>query len=306
MTLSHFIAILTAISLNANPSPHAIPTVLPLVPAPASVSAPVPEPPLPPVKKQKTSLGVHVTSKSAIVVDVSSGAVLFAKDATMQRPIASLTKLMTAMTVLDQGLRGEETVTLQLSDFEETSVFKPGDTMTRQEAFKAMLVGSVNEIANAFARTAPDGRTAFLEAMRKKSNVLGLQRAAFEDVTGVNAKTRASAADVATMMRSALGYPDIRDAGSSGSLVVKTAEGRTVNVKPTNLLLSSYLAKDPYRIVLGKTGSLPEAGFCMAQTTENVDGHQIIVVTLGSMDHFSRFQDIKAMTAWTFDAYAWK
>jgi D-alanyl-D-alanine endopeptidase (penicillin-binding protein 7) len=309
MTLSHLVALLTAVSLNANPSPHAIPVTID--PPPAVAGAPVEAPvPMPPVKKRPESLGPVVSSKSAVVIDVASGSVLFAKDAKVVRPIASLTKLMAAMVVLDQGLEGDKTITLEMGDFQETSFFQAGDVLTRRDAFKAMLVGSVNEIANAFARTSPGGRDAFVEAMRAKSQMLGLDSATFADASGVNRGSRASAVDVARLLRSALGYTEIRDDSSMLGLLVRTvategAVSRPVNIKATNLLLTSYLNKDPYRIVAAKTGSLPEAGYCLAQTTENADGHQIIAVTLGSVDHLTRFQDVKAMTGWAFETYQW-
>lgn len=307
MTLSHFVSLLTAIALNANPSTHAIPVALPTIQTPPPVQAS----PVAPIKKRPESLRVEVSAKSALVADVSSGAVLLAKDAKVQRPIASITKLMTAMVILDQGLNGEGTLTLERGDFQETSFFQAGDTLTRKDAFNVMLIGSVNEIANAFARTFPGGREAFLEAMRVKSEQLGLVSAVFEDASGVDSGSRGSAMDVAMMMRSALGYPEIRDASSVQGMDVKVTggisgpNGRIVKVKPTNVLLASFLNKAPYQIVAAKTGSLPEAGYCLAQTTKNAEGKQIIAVVLGSPDHFSRFQDIKALTTWTFETYQW-
>jgi D-alanyl-D-alanine endopeptidase (penicillin-binding protein 7) len=302
MTLSHFVSILAAISLNANPSSHAIPVTMNTVPPAIQMPAPA----APPLKTRPESLGVAVSAKSAIVVDVASGAVLFAKDAKVSRPIASITKLMTAMVVLDQGLNGDKLITLEAGDFEETSFFQAGETLTRADAFKAMLVGSVNEISNAFARTSPGGREAFLEAMRVKAETLGLDSAKFADASGVNPRSQASALDVARMLRSALGYPALREDTSTNGISVKTTAGRTANIKPTNLLLTSYLNQAPYKIVAGKTGSLPEAGYCLAQATQNADGHQIIAVGLGSIEHFTRFNDVKALTGWAFDVYSWK
>ncbi|HWQ99528.1 MAG TPA: hypothetical protein VN397_01620, partial [Candidatus Methylomirabilis sp.] len=107
MTLNHLVALLTALSLNANPAENAIPTRL--KPPPMADRREFPKPP---VKIRVTSLGIETTAKSAIVVDVGSGAVLYAKNANVDRPIASLTKLMTAMVVLNQGLRGEEQITI--------------------------------------------------------------------------------------------------------------------------------------------------------------------------------------------------
>lgn len=141
MTLSHLVALLTALSLNANPSPHAIPATLqtPTLPVVAtSTEAQAPEAPVlpdPPIKRRPESLGVVVTSKSAIVADVASGAVLFAKDAEVVRPIASLTKLLTAMVVLDQGLRDTDPIRIEAADIVDARpLLMVGDTLTRRDA----------------------------------------------------------------------------------------------------------------------------------------------------------------------------
>ncbi len=310
MTLDSLVAILTALSLQANPSVHAIPTTVNTLPMAADVVMPQS-----PIKRRPESLGVATTAKSAIVVDVGSGAVLYAKDAKVERPIASLTKLMTAMVVLDQGLRPDELITIQGEDFEAARPdFMAGDTLTRRDALRAMLTVSANEIANAFARTSSpsaelgtgSGRAAFIDAMNEKAATLGLDHTLFEEPTGINPRNRATAVDVARLLRSALAYPEIREMTTQGRYDAVTQAGRVVRMDPTNLLLPSYLNQSPYRIVAGKTGSLPEAGYCLAQTTQNGDGKQIITVVLGSTDHFVRFQDVKALTSWAFDTYEWK
>lgn len=303
MTLNHLVALLTAISLNANPTEHAIPLRLKSLPTDDRR-----ESPRPPAKKRKNSLGIETTAKSALVVDVGSGSVLYAKNASVGRPIASLTKLMTAMVVLDQGLKPDERITIEKGDFEREGrpTMEADDAMTRREAFRAMLVGSINEIANAFARTSPGGRAAFVDAMREKAATLGLTKATFLDPTGINLKDRASATDVALMIRSALAYPEIRDLGGAGQYDLKTANGRVVKIKPTNNLAASYLNTKPYRIVAAKTGSLPEAGYSLAQVTKNPGGRQVIVVVLGSDNHFARFQEVKGLTQWAFDSFEWK
>lgn len=302
MSLDSLVAILTALALQASPSPHAIPTTVNSLPVAADIVVPQP-----PVKRRPESLGVSTAAPSAIVVDVGSGAVLYAKDALVKRPIASLTKLMTTMVMLDQGLRPDETITIQAGDFENARPdFAPGDTLTRRDALRAMLTASVNEIANAFARTSPNGREAFVRAMNEKAATLGMTQTTFVGPSGFNPKNQSTAADVARMMRSALAYPEIREITTGGRYDAETLNGHTVRMDPTNLLLSSFLNQPPYRIVAGKTGSLPEAGYCLAQTTQNGDGKQIITVVLDSSDHFVRFQDVKALTAWAFDTYEWK
>jgi D-alanyl-D-alanine endopeptidase (penicillin-binding protein 7) len=308
MTLNLLIAMLAAAAIRANPTPAAMPTDLyeagsfPLA-SDAGSSGPVK-----PVKVREDSFGIETTAKSAIAVDVSSGAVLYAKEAEVERPIASLTKLAAAMVILDAGLTGEGTLTVQQDDLESIGRhwFSSGESLPKDEAFHAMLTQSVNELANAFARAYPGGTRAFVAAMNEKARTLGLERTSFADPTGISPRNTSSALDAARMFRSAIAYPEIREAAQSGAFEARTDQGRAVRLDPTNNLLSSYLNDDPYKIIAGKTGSLPEAGYCLGQVTRHPDGQQIITVVLGSENHFSRFQEVKALTAWAFDVFSWK
>lgn len=301
MSLSHLVALLTAASLQANASSHAIPMSI----AARSLVALL-VPPTPPIQQPEAATAPFVTAQSAIVVDVGSGEVLYAKDAQVQRPMASLTKLLTAMVVLDQGLRGDELMTVNARDFVEARpTFAAGDTLTRADAFRALLVGSVNELANTFARNAEGGKEGFMEAMREKASVLGLSHTSLEEPSGISPRNQSTAADVARVMRAALGYAEIRAATTESDVRLTTAAGKQVKIDSTNLLLSSALNRAPLRIVAGKTGSLPEAGYCLAQATQNAQGKQVIVVGMGSTDHFVRFNDVRALTEWALGAFTW-
>ena len=303
MTLNSLVAILASIALQANPSPQSIPLhINPLPMAGVAVARP-----MKPEKKHFESLGVETTASSAIVVDVGSGSVLYAKSAEVPHPVASLTKLMTAMVILDQGLHGEESLTIAQSDFDPLGrrYVEAAESMKRIDAFRAMLVGSVNELANAFARTSPGGGESFIDAMNAKAKSLGMKGSKFVDSSGIEPKNVASATDIARMLRSAVAYPEIREMTGSVAFDLRTSGGRLVNIKPTNNLLTSYLNKDPYKIMVGKTGSLPEAGYCLGTVTRHPDGQEVIAVVLGSNNHFSRFQEVKSLTSWAFETYAW-
>jgi len=302
MSLFEFAAILGAIAMKANPSPYAIPARI----DPAPIAAPLP--PSAPRKVRTETIGVKTTAPSVVVVDVGSGAVLYSKQSTVKRSIASMTKLVSAMVILDNGMLNGDPLTIAEDDIERlgSHVFNAGDIIQRTDAFKAFLSGSLNEVGNAFAKAAPGGRDAFVGMMNEKARVLGLDETTFVDPTGIDARSTGSALDVARMLRSASAYPEIREATQSFAFQLKLANGRTVRVKPTNLLLDSYLNEDPYKIVAGKTGSLPEAGFCLGQMTQNKEGKQIIAVALGSSTHLDRFQDVKLLMAWTFGAYSWE
>lgn len=302
MTLNALVALLASMALRSNPSVSAIPETVAIEETRSSI----PEPARP-IKIREDSFGIVTSAKSAIVADVASGAVLYAKDAEIARPIASLTKLVSAMVVLDAGLRPDEDLPISVQNIEPIGrhSFDGGESLSRGVAFKAWLVESINELANAFADNYPGGREAFMGAMNEKARLLGLKHATFVDPSGISGKNVASAADVARILRSAIAYPEIREATTASKFILTTKGGRDVTIDPTNLLLASYLNKDPYQIIAGKTGSLPEAGFCHGQVTRHPDGQQVITVVLGSVDHFGRFQEVKGLTAWAFETYRW-
>jgi D-alanyl-D-alanine endopeptidase (penicillin-binding protein 7) len=214
---------------------------------------------------------------------------------------------MTAMVYLDTKPDMAKTIIFQDEDFdgEGKTVFNVGETMTAENVFTSMLVGSVNASARAIARTSL-GTKQFVEAMNTKARELGLRSPVFVESSGIDPQNRASAADIAAIITYASGYAQIRDAtGVSGFIIKKGLTNEEHVIKSTNLLLGTYLNKDPYHIVAAKTGSLAEAGYCMAQVTRNAAGHQIVAVELGSNNHFSRYQDIKALTTWAFETYEW-
>ncbi len=259
-----------------------------------------------PQKRRLASIGIETSSRSAFVADIGTGKVLYSKNPYEVMPIASLTKLMTAMVLLDAKMNMDQMIVFADEDLdtESKAIFKPGEAITRRDALRAMLVGSVNAAAHLLARTSL-GNQEFVKAMNEKAKALRLASPVFVEPTGLDPKDRSNAADVAAMLGTALSYPDIRAFASLPSVSIKTQEGKIREIKSTNLLLGSYLNKKPYQIVAAKTGSLPEAGFCMAQVTRNPQGHEIVVASLDSSDHFTRYQDVKALTAWTFDSYQW-
>lgn len=261
----------------------------------------------PPIKKNPNNLGIATTGKSVFVADVASGGILYAKAPHEQRSIASLTKLMTAIVALENESNLKQEMTFQDSDFDHQgeAVFQSGDTLTRGEVLRAMLVGSVNAAANMLARTSHLTREDFVQRMNEKARDLHLNSMKFADPSGLNSQNKSNAADIAALATLALNNQEIRKAMTEPEVSVTTKAGKAYNIKSTNLLLSSFLNKDPYKIVGAKTGSLPEAGYCLAQVTKDKQGHEIVAVLLGSDNHFSRYNDVKALTSWAFDSYQW-
>jgi len=298
-TLIALLGILSLQAISAPVEPSAQLRSLPIVKYVAPIYAA-------PVKKNHDSFGVDVTASAAVVMDVKSGHILFEKNSDEALPIASLTKLITAMTLLDSKPDLDEVIQMKPEDKGEigTTYVELDDRFTTRELLRLMLVGSSNEAAHALARS--HGGDAFIQAMNEKARAIGLKSVELYESSGLNPHNRASAKDIALAMRAVLRYPIIQEITELPKVsVVGRKSGRTYTLHSTNLLLGSQLNKEPYTIVAGKTGSLPEAGFCFAQTTKNKDGDEIIAVVLHAETHFARFQDVKALTYWTFDNFLW-
>jgi D-alanyl-D-alanine endopeptidase (penicillin-binding protein 7) len=263
---------------------------------------------LPPVKKDPRDMGVVQSGKSAFVADVKSAGVLYTYKPHDVHSIASLTKLMTALVVLESDVELDGDVTLVREDFdaESRSTLRIGDTLPRKDALRALMIGSINELGNAFSRTSGMTRPEFIEEMNKKAAELNLTSFNFVDPTGLDEGNRGSAADVAALLTIAIRHSEIREAMQEDFVILTTKVGRQYTIDTTNLLLSSYLNEAPYRIIGAKTGSLPTTGYNLAQVTHNGDGNEVVTVLLGSDNHFSRYNDVKALTAWAFDAYRWR
>ncbi len=227
-----------------------------------------------------SSRGVVVEAAAALVVDRESGLVLFEKNADQTRSIASLTKLMSMMIVLEN---------LSATDNPET-----------RDLIFASLVGSDNEAIRSLVEQTGLGEKDFVQKMNARAEHLGMRRTLFVEPTGLDAANQSTARDLIRLLRAAGEIPVIREAAAA--TIYRTRSGG--KIKNTNLLLSSFLGQAPYQIVLGKTGSLEAAGFCLATAIDQGD-HGILVVVLGAGDHFSRFTDVKALAYWAFTRWAW-
>lgn len=301
MPAETLVMLLGALALQSMQTPTLGPETLNRLPVAQTVVFAAPK------KKDAISLGIDVSAEAAIVLDADSGAVLFEKNANRPLPIASLTKLTSAITYLD--LKPDPEKSIQLIDEDNgtvgKAVFKSGETFHASQLFEALLIGSVNQSANALARMTL-GRDPFVAAMNKTASRLGMQTAHFTDPAGLNASNKASAHDVATALRAAATYPEVRAAMAKPAITLQgQLAAKPYQIKTTNLLLGTDLNRKPYQIIAAKSGTLPEAGFNFAQITQGPEGQRVIAVVLNDDTHFSRFQDVKALTYWAFQNYEW-
>lgn len=267
------------------------------------------QPRVPPPKNIKPdSIGMDITAHSAIVLDPASGMILFEKQASEQRSLASLTKLMTALVALDtlQGANPAWVVHSEDVNREGKDPLEVGATYAARDVLEAMLIGSVNTAGNMVAHEL-GGREAFVAKMNARAESMGLVHTHFVDSTGLSPDNVSSAYDVAKLLNAALSVPVIHEWTIQSTYSITSLDTKkTTSVESTNLLLGSFLNKGNFEVIGAKTGSLPEAGFCLAQRTRLKDRPgEVIVVAMGSESHLARFQDVKALTSWAFRTHVW-
>lgn len=235
-------------------------------------------------------------SSVAFVVDARSGEVLLGKNPSAVLPIASITKLMTAMVVLDAGLPLGDRLQIGREDIDRMrhtgSRLHPGARLTRGELLQLALMASENRAANALGRHYPGGMPAFVAAMNAKARSLGMQDSRFVEPTGLSSANVASARDLARLVRAAAAYPVIRQYSTARSMTVKPAQ-EALGFYNTNRLISTA----GWAIGLQKTGFISEAGNCLVMLA-TIDGRPTIVVLLDAAGKLARFDDAQRIRGW--------
>jgi len=240
---------------------------------------------------------LKLQSASALVVD-QSGTEVYAKQVNEPRPIASITKLMTAMVILDSSLELQERITITKDDRDllrlTGSRLKYGATLTREQLLRLALMASENRASNALARTYPGGRQAFIEAMNRKAGALGMHDSRFADPAGLDAGNVASARDIVKMVQAAQAYPLIREATTTRTIGVRPYKGRgELKFGNTNRLLKNKA----WAIKLSKTGYINEAGRCLVMQAEIAD-QPLVIVLLNSFGKLTPFGDSNRIRKW--------
>jgi D-alanyl-D-alanine endopeptidase (penicillin-binding protein 7) len=240
---------------------------------------------------------LKLKSAAALVLD-ANGEAVFSKHVSDPQPIASITKLMTAMVILDSDLDLQEKITITKDDRDliqlTGSRLKYGAGLTRKQMLQLALMSSENRAANALARTWPSGKAAFVAAMNKKADELGMRDSHFSDPAGLDPGNVASADDLARMVRAAMSYPLIRSATTSRSASVRPYQGRgELKFSNTNRLLRNKA----WDIQLSKTGYINESGRCLVMQAE-IDDQPLTIVLLNSFGKLTPFGDSNRIRKW--------
>ncbi len=209
-----------------------------------------------------SAFAVPFGSQSVLVVEDDTGKILLEKNADRVVPIASLTKLMTAMVVLDAKLDLDELIEIDRSDVDtvkhSSSRVPVGALISRRDVLQLALMSSDNRAAAALARTYPGGKEGFKAAVRRKIAALGMSQTVIEEPTGLNPRNRSTAGDLVKMAAASSKYPEIT-AMTTESKDLININGREVEYRNTNRLVGAK----GWDIGLSKTGYIQEAGRCL-------------------------------------------
>ena len=226
----------------------------------------------------------RLKSGVAIVVDQTNGEVIYEKNAFDVAPIASITKLMTAMVIIDSGVPLLESMTIAKSDVDRykgsLSKLSVGTTLLRAEVLKLALMASENRASAALSRVFPGGKKAFVQAMNEKAKSLGMDQTVFVDSTGLRPGNVSSGLDLVKMVVAAYEYPLIRQYTTTSSFQLRAKiGGRSVTLEYVN---SNRLVRSSrWEIGLSKTGYISESGRCLVMQT-TILGKPVIMVLLES------------------------
>jgi serine-type D-Ala-D-Ala endopeptidase (penicillin-binding protein 7) len=241
---------------------------------------------------------LRLASANVLVLDAKEGKAIYAKAADEVTPIASLTKLMTAMVVLDANQPMDEVLSIDMDDFDflkgSHSRLRMGAALSRAEMLRLALMSSENRAASALARHYPGGMVAFVAAMNGKAMALGMTRTHYDDATGLSPRNVSTANDLAKLVRAAADYPVIRDYSTTPSHYVEVQpSGQTLGFNNSNALVKN----GAWDIQLQKTGYIREAGRCVVMLV-NIASKPMVIVLLDSIGKFTRVADAQRVKHW--------
>jgi len=239
---------------------------------------------------------LDLKSSVALVVDQDTNEVLFSKNPQAVLPIASLTKLMTALVVTEAKLPLDEVLTVTDDDIDtekgSRSRLRVGTQLTREEMLHLALMSSENRAAHALGRHYPGGLDAFVAAMNAKAQELGMTDTHYVEPTGLSSRNQSSATDLATLVKAAGEHQIIRELSTSPEYQV------AIGNRPMQFHTTNGLVRSPnWDINLQKTGYISEAGRCLVMQAK-MAGRQLIMVFLDSAGKYSRIGDAERVRRW--------
>lgn len=263
---------------------------------------------LPPHKQ--AGAGVFTTplsAASALVIDLASNEILYSKNIDEPRSIASITKLMTALVVLDAAPNWQKHLRITPEDVRiGPDYMQAGEAIRFTDLWHALLIGSSNTAAMALARSTGLSPDEFVARMNQKAKAMGLLQTTFAEPSGLDPQNRATARELAVVLRHAMRTDVIARTVARSSyrfVPISSSEARTVS--STDWFLTGQVKRlSEAKVLGGKTGFTEESGYCFAVQMQQRN-HPIAVIVLGTADHFSRFTEADMLAAWAYRTFVW-
>ncbi len=238
----------------------------------------------------------QLKSAAVLVLDQETGEVLLSRNTDNVAPIASLTKLMTALVTVEAKLPLDEVIEITEADIDTLkgtgSRLRVGSSFTREDLLKLALMASENRAASALGRSYPGGKSAFVQAMNRKAHELHMSATHFVEPTGLSSANVSSAEDLAKLVRAAHDRPLIRDYSTMARHEVR------INGRPASFVNTNALVRGgSWDIGLSKTGFINEAGRCLVMQA-NFNARSVIIVLLDSIGKYTRVADAKRIRQW--------
>jgi D-alanyl-D-alanine endopeptidase (penicillin-binding protein 7) len=239
---------------------------------------------------------LDLRSSVALVIDQDTQQVLFSKNPDAVLPIASITKLMTAMVVLEAGQSLDEQLSITQDDVDTEkgsgSRLRVGSSLSRGDMLHLALMASENRAANALGRHYPGGLKDFVDAMNRKARSLGMTNTRYAEPTGLSSANQSSAHDLSVLVRAASEHQLIRELSTTADASVNVGS-RSLQFRNTNGLIRN----PSWEIGLQKTGYISEAGRCVVMQAQ-LAGRKLIMVLLDSAGRYSRIGDAERLRNW--------
>ncbi len=240
-----------------------------------------------------------VRAAAAIVFDPQTNAVLWEQNAHEVRSVASLTKLMTALTFVADEPDLNQVVAVTATDMRaaSTTYLRTGDRISYRDLLHLALIASDNAAARVLARTSEGGTAAFVVRMNQMAVSLGLTNSTYVDPSGLDARNMASAYDTSHLIAFASADPTLGPIIRTQQYEARTTS-RVISIRSTNKLLGESLLAAGMDVVAGKTGFISKAGYCLATLLRMPQGPQIAVVVLGATSSTIRFWEARHLFNW--------
>ena len=246
--------------------------------------------------ESRTPSNPNLRSNAFYILDESDSRVLAARNEGIAAPIASITKLMTTLVVLEAGQPMDEMISITRDDLRDTarsgSRLAPGVRLSRADLMHLALMSSENRAAHALCRTYPGGLQACVSAMNRKARSLGMSTARFVEPTGLSSSNVSSPADLAKLVRAAAANATIRQYSTDSDHTVYV-RGRALAFHSTN----SLVQKNGWQVTVQKTGYINEAGRCLVMQAV-IDGRDVVIVLLNSWGKLTRIGDANRIRTW--------